>query len=134
MRTLYRSLLSICFLCAAVFPSFAQSDFYRGKQIQLMVFTGAGATYDAYTRLLARHMGRHIPGNPNIVVQNLVGAGGLKLVDFLNRIAPRDGLTFGMISRGNAFDPMLGKKEIEFDPLKLTWIGSMNREVAVALS
>ena len=134
MRALYRGLLSIVLICAVCSPSLAQSDFYRGKQIQLMVFTGAGATYDAYTRLLARHMGRHIPGNPNIVVQNLVGAGGLKLVDFLNRIAPRDGLTFGMISRGNAFDPMLGKKEIEFDPLKLTWIGSMNREVAVALS
>ena len=134
MRALYRGLLSIVLICAVCSPSLAQTDFYRGKQIQLMVFTGAGATYDAYTRLLARHMGRHIPGNPNIVVQNLVGAGGLKLVDFLNRIAPRDGLTFGMISRGNAFDPMLGKKEIEFDPLKLTWIGSMNREVAVALS
>jgi tripartite-type tricarboxylate transporter receptor subunit TctC len=137
MRPLLGCLFSMALLMASggsITHAQAQSDFYRGKQIQLMVFTGPGATYDAYTRLLARHLSRHIPGNPNIIVQNLVGAGGLKLVDFLNRIAPRDGLTLGMVSRGNPFDPMLGKKEIEFDPLKLTWIGSMNRETAVALS
>ncbi len=110
------------------------AEFYKGKQIQMMVFTGAGSTYDTYTRLLARHMGRFIPGSPNIVVQNMLGAGGLKLVDYLNRIAPKDGTVFGGVSRGNPFDPIMGKKDIDFDPLKLTWIGSMNREVAVAFS
>ena len=110
------------------------AEFYKGKQIQMMVFSGAGSTYDTYARLLARHMGRFIPGSPNIVVQNMLGAGGLKLVDYLNRIAPKDGTVFGTVSRGNPFDPIMGKKDIDFDPLKLTWIGSMNREVAVALS
>ncbi len=110
------------------------AEFYKGKQIQMMVYSGAGSTYDTYARLLARHMGRFIPGSPNIVVQNMLGAGGLKLVDYLNRIAPKDGTVFGTVSRGNAFDPIMGKKDIEFDPLKLTWIGSMNKEVAVAFS
>jgi tripartite-type tricarboxylate transporter receptor subunit TctC len=118
--------------------SFAQAqtpaEFYKGKQMQMMVYSGAGSTYDTYARLLSRHMVRHIPGSPNIVVQNMVGAGGLKLVDYLNRIAPRDGTVFGTVSRGNPFDPIMGKKDIEFDPLKFTWIGSMNRETAVALS
>jgi len=109
-------------------------EFYKGKQIQMMVYSGAGSTYDTYARLLSRHMVRHIPGSPNIVVQNMIGAGGLKLVDYLNRIAPKDGTVFGTVSRGNPFDPIMGKKDIEFDPLKLTWIGSMNREVAIALS
>ena len=108
--------------------------FYKGKQIQMMVYSGAGSTYDTYARLLARHMGRFIPGSPNIIVQNMLGAGGLKLVDYLNRIAPKDGTVFGTVSRGNPFDPIMGKKDIDFDPLKLTWIGSMNREIAVALS
>jgi len=110
------------------------AEFYKGKQMQMMVYSGAGSTYDTYARLLSRHMVRHIPGSPNIVVQNMVGAGGLKLVDYLNRIAPRDGTVFGTVSRGNPFDPIMGKKDIEFDPLKFTWIGSMNRETAVALS
>ncbi len=110
------------------------AEFYKGKQVQMMVYSGAGSTYDTYARLLARHMNRHIPGNPTIVVQNMVGAGGLKLVDYLNRIAAKDGTVFGTVSRGNPFDPILGKKDIEFDPLKLTWIGSMNREITVALS
>ena len=93
------------------------AEFYKGKQIQMMVYSGAGSTYDTYARLLSRHMVRHIPGSPNIVVQNMIGAGGLKLVDYLNRIAPKDGTVFGTVSRGNPFDPIMGKKDIELDPL-----------------
>jgi tripartite-type tricarboxylate transporter receptor subunit TctC len=119
---------------ASIAQAQTPAEFYKGKQIQMMVYSGAGSTYDTYARLLARHMNRFIPGSPNIVVQNMVGAGGLKLVDYLNRIAPKDGTVFGTVSRGNPFDPIMGKKDIEFDPLKLTWIGSMNREIAVALS
>ena len=99
------------------------AEFYKGKQIQMMVYSGAGSTYDTYARLLARHMHRYIPGSPNIVVQNMVGAGGLKLVDYLNRIAPKDGSVFGTVSRGNPFDPIMGKKDIEFDPLNAIDVG-----------
>lgn len=119
---------------ASIAQAQTPAEFYKGKQIQMMVYSGAGSTYDTYARLLARHMNRFIPGSPNIVVQNMVGAGGLKLVDYLNRIAPKDGTVLGTVSRGNPFDPIMGKKDIDFDPLKLTWIGSMNREIAVALS
>ena len=119
---------------ASIAQAQTPAEFYKGKQIQMMVYSGAGSTYDTYARLLARHMNRFIPGSPSIVAQNMVGAGGLKLVDYLNRIAPKDGTVFGTVSRGNPFDPIMGKKDIDFDPLKLTWIGSMNREIAVALS
>ncbi len=131
-----RTAIAAIGLMAATGAAQAQTpaDFYKGKQVQMMVYSGAGSTYDTYARLLSRHMSRHIPGNPTIVVQNMVGAGGLKLVDFLNRIAPKDGTVFGTVSRGNPFDPILGKKDIEFDPLKMTWLGSMNREITVALA
>ena len=108
--------------------------FFRGKQVSLFVFSGAGSTYDVYGRLLARHLGDHIPGKPTVIVQYMQGAGGLKLVDYMNRIAPKDGTAIAMIGRGLAFEPFLGKNEVNFDPLKLNWLGSMNREVTVALS
>ena len=131
-----RTALGALSLMAGAIAAQAQTpaEFYKGKQVQMMVYSGAGSTYDTYARLLARHMNRFIPGSPSIVAQNMVGAGGLKLVDYLNRIAPKDGTVFGTVSRGNPFDPIMGKKDIDFDPLKLTWIGSMNREIAVALS
>jgi tripartite-type tricarboxylate transporter receptor subunit TctC len=109
-------------------------QFYKGRQMSLIVFSGPGSTYDFYARLLARHLGDHIPGKPSIIVQNLLGAGGLKTVDYLVKIAPRDGSVIGTIGRGLPFEPMLGKNEVRFDPLALTWLGSMNREVTLAMS
>jgi tripartite-type tricarboxylate transporter receptor subunit TctC len=109
-------------------------DFYKGRTITMIVYSGAGSTYDAYARLLIRHMGEYIPGKPGFVVQNMVGAGGLKALDYLNRIAPKDGSVIGTVSRGLPFEPMLGKTDVVFDPLAINWLGSMNREVALALS
>ena len=129
------ALSTLCLLLTTC-GSFAQTpeSFFRGKQISLYVFSGAGSTYDVYSRLLARHLGNNIPGKPTVIVQYMQGAGGLKLVDYINRIAPKDGAAIGMIGRGLPFEPLLGKNEVNFDPLKLNWIGSMNREVTVALS
>jgi tripartite-type tricarboxylate transporter receptor subunit TctC len=109
-------------------------QFYKGRQVTLIVFSGPGSTYDVYARLLARHLGDHIPGKPVFVVQNLLGAGGLKAIDYLNKIAPRDGSVIGTIGRGLPFEPMLGKNEVRFDPLAFTWLGSMNRETTLAMS
>jgi tripartite-type tricarboxylate transporter receptor subunit TctC len=80
-------------------------QFYKARQLTMLVFTGAGSTYDIYARLLARHLGKHIPGNPTFIVQNMVGAGGFKLVDYLYRIAPADGSVMGTIGRGLPFEP-----------------------------
>ena len=109
-------------------------QFYKGRQLSMVVFTGAGSTYDIYARLLARHLGEHIPGNPTFVVQNMLGAGGLKVEEYLYRIAPKAGSVLGTIGRGLPFEPMLGHNEANVEPLKFTWLGSMNRDVSLALS
>jgi tripartite-type tricarboxylate transporter receptor subunit TctC len=109
-------------------------QFYKGRQLSMIVFTGAGSTYDIYARLLARHLGDHIPGKPAIIVQNMPGAGGLKVEEYIYRIAPRDGTVVGTVGRGLPFEPMLGQNEVNADPLKFTWLGSMNRDVSLAMS
>src|SRR5258708_30419018 len=87
-------------------PVFAQ-DFYRGKTVNVIVGNAAGGGYDLYARLLARHMGRYIPGEPNIVVRNMPGAGGMALSNYIYSQAPRDGLTIGMMGRSNPIEPRL---------------------------
>jgi tripartite-type tricarboxylate transporter receptor subunit TctC len=109
-------------------------QFYKGRQLTMLVFTGAGSTYDIYARVLARHFSDHIPGKPIVIVQNMPGAGGLKVEQYIYRIAPKDGTVMGTIGRGLPFEPMLGENEIDVDPLKFTWLGSMNRDVSLAMS
>jgi len=109
-------------------------QFYKGRQLTMIVYSPAGSAYDIYARVLIRHMGKHIPGNPTFIVQYLVGAGGLKAIETLYRIAPKDGSVMGTVGRGLPFEPFLGRNELKYDPLKLTWIGSMNREATLALS
>jgi tripartite-type tricarboxylate transporter receptor subunit TctC len=110
------------------------ADFYKGKQISVIIYSAAGSAYDVYARLLARHMGRHIPGNPGFLPKQMPGAGGLKATEYLYRFAPKDGTVFGTISRGNPFEPILGNTKANFDPFKMVWLGSMNREVSLAIS
>src|SRR3954463_10305561 len=85
----------------------AVADFYRGRSISLVIGFGAGGGYDAYARLLTRHIGRHIPGNPSLVAQNMQGAGGLKATQFLYDVAPRDGTVIGTVARGQPLAPLL---------------------------
>ena len=109
-------------------------QFYKGRQLTMVVYSGPASAYDVYARLLVRHMGNHIPGKPTFIVQNMQGAGGLKAIEYLYRIAPKDGSVMGTIGRGLAFEPVLGKNEIKYDPLQFTWLGSMNREATLAMS
>ena len=109
-------------------------QFYKSRQLTMLVFTGAGSTYDIYARVLARHLGDHIPGKPIVIVQNMPGAGGLKVEQYIYRIAPKDGTVIGTIGRGLPFEPMLGENEVNVEPLKFTWLGSMNRDVSLAMS
>ena len=121
---------------APVSTARAQSvaEFYRGKSIELDISSSVGGGYDAYARLLARHLGRFIPGNPAVVPKNMEGAGGLRLANFLYNAAPRDGTTFATIYRGTVFDPLLGGKGAQFDATKFTFIGSANNEVSVCVA
>ena len=108
------------------------ADFYSGKSIQLVIGYAPGGGYDIYARALARHMGRHIPGNPTIVVQNMPGAGSIKAANYLYNLAPKDGTTFGGFSRGAFLDPLLGRSDgVQYVAAKYGWLGSISNEVGV---
>jgi len=110
----------------------AVADFYTGKSINLVIGYAPGGGYDLYARTLGRHIGRHIPGNPSIVVQNMPGAGSLKAASYLYGIAPKDGTTFGGFSRGAPIDPLFGRAEgAQYEAPKFNWLGSISNEVGV---
>src|SRR3954463_10095293 len=101
------------------------ADFYRGKTINVYIGVGVGGEYDIQARLVARHIGKHIPGKPTVVPQNMTGAGGLRMINYLYTIAPKDGLSIGMIA--NAFPAMqaAGIAGVQFDAGKMQWLGTI---------
>jgi tripartite-type tricarboxylate transporter receptor subunit TctC len=109
-----------------VLPAHADdvADFYRGKQINLVVGYGPGGGYDIYGRLIARHLGRYVAGNPAVVVQNMPGAGSLRSVNYLANAAPKDGTVIATFARDMPLIGILGNPNARFDASKLTWLGS----------
>jgi tripartite-type tricarboxylate transporter receptor subunit TctC len=108
----------------AAWPASA-ADFYAGKTIDFEVGADVGGGYDIYARTLARHMGRHVPGNPTIVVKNMPGAGSGRTAVYISNVAPRDGATLGALMPGAIIGPLLDDKpETQFDPTKVIYIGS----------
>ncbi|MBX9757163.1 MAG: hypothetical protein K2Y29_00190, partial [Beijerinckiaceae bacterium] len=103
-------------------------DFYKTRQINLIVGFGPGGGYDTYARLLARHYSRHIPGAPNIVPQNMPGGGSLVAANNLYNAAPRDGATLAMFGAFTNLEPLFNNTAAKFDGTKFTWIGSMTSE------
>jgi tripartite-type tricarboxylate transporter receptor subunit TctC len=109
--------------CIAPAPAVrAQSDFYRGKTIKII--GGSGGFYESWARLVARHMAKHIPGNPNIIVQNMLGAGSLIAANYVYNVARPDGLTLGTFLNTIYLDQLVGRKEVQFAIEKFGWIGS----------
>jgi tripartite-type tricarboxylate transporter receptor subunit TctC len=132
---LHRFVSPVVSLTVAVFSVLAATpapaadsvaQFYGGKSISLLIGYGPGGGYDSYGRALARYLGKHIPGNPSIVPQNMPGAGGLAVANFLSNVARADGLTLGIFGPFNALEPLFGNPSARFDPTKLTWIGKMD--------
>jgi tripartite-type tricarboxylate transporter receptor subunit TctC len=101
------------------------ADFYRGRTVNVYIGVGVGGEYDLQARLVARHIGKHIPGNPTVVPQNMTGAGGLRMVNYLYNVAPKDGTAIGMIA--NAFPAMqaAGIPTVQFDAARMQWLGSI---------
>jgi len=131
-----RSLMAAVFLLVAASAGRAQSpaDFYKGKTVELYIGYSSGGAYDLYARMLARYIGKHIPGNPIVLPKNMAGAGSLLLANWLYNVAPKDGSVFGMIGRGTGFDPIFGNKRAQFDGTKYLWLGSANNEVSVCVA
>jgi tripartite-type tricarboxylate transporter receptor subunit TctC len=117
--------LAILLFMGAEAPADEVADFYKGKQVNVIVGYGTGGGYDVYGRLLARHLGRHIPGTPNVVVQNMPGAGSLRAVNYIYNTAPKDGTALAIFARDMPLLGIIGgNANVRFDARKLTWLGS----------
>jgi len=111
------------------------ADFYAGKSIRMTVGAGPGGGYDIYARVLVAHMSKHIPGNPNIVVQNMPGAGGAKAATYIYNVAPKDGTAIGAIQPGSVIGPLLDDRtKFEYDPTKLIYLGTANVSTRVCVT
>ena len=107
-------------------------SFFHGKTVTLYIGYSAGGGYDLYARLLARHLGKNIPGNPNVVPENMPGAGSLKAIAYLAKVAPRDGTVIGTFARGMPFYPLLFSPD--FDATKLGYIGSITKDTSLCIA
>src|SRR5690349_9711374 len=103
-------------------------DFYRGKTVHLMISSSPGGGYDTYGRMLARHLAAIIPGAPAIVPQNMQGASGKRLANYMFNVAPKDGTTIAGINRNIPTDPILGVPESNYDSRRFNWLASLNNE------
>jgi tripartite-type tricarboxylate transporter receptor subunit TctC len=112
----------------------AQSDpveaFYKGRTVYAVVGSGPGSSFELYTRMASRYLGNHIPGKPTVVLQQMVGAGGLKALNYIYSVAPKDGSVIGMLNPTNTIEPLIDPKRSTFDPRKFNWLGSLNTEVS----
>ena len=111
----------------------AVADFYRGKAIQIVVGHGAGGGFDIYTRTIGRHIGKHIPGKPSIIVANMLGAGGLVAASHIYNRAPKDGTVIGNVIGGIVRSQLLGLQGVEFDASKFQYVGAPNNENSLLL-
>ena len=126
----FRGFMALLFLIGSGSIATAE-EFYTGKQIWLIVGTDPGGTYDNYARAISRHFGRHIPGNPGIIVQNMPGAAGIKATNYVYNVAPRDGTVIAAPFSGIPTAPLTNPGETKYDPTKLAWIGSATKELYV---
>jgi tripartite-type tricarboxylate transporter receptor subunit TctC len=121
-------------LCIAPARGDPVEDFYRGRTVTLVIGYSAAGGYDTYARVVAQHLGRHIPGNPTIVPQNMQGAGSLRAANYLYNAAAKDGSVIGMFARGMAMEPLIGTSHTQFEARKFNWIGSGTNEVSTCLT
>src|SRR3954453_14614580 len=128
------ALAAIGALLAQSSAAAAQEPYFKDEQIRLIVGSAPGGGYDAYGRLLATHIRRHIPGNPTVIVQNMPGAGSLVLANYLYNVAPKDGTAFGAVNALLATDPLMYPERVKFDPRQFRWRGSALKENHVGLT
>jgi tripartite-type tricarboxylate transporter receptor subunit TctC len=124
----------LCFASSAFAQSESVADFYKGKQLRIVIGFPPGGGYDVYARAIARHMGKHIPGNPTIVPQNMDGAGSRTASNWLYSVAPRDGTVFGTATQSIATDQARGEEGVKYDVAKFGWIGNPVLDNLVTMS
>jgi len=121
---------------AGVAPAAAQAagEPYAGKSVQMVIGFGPGGGYDRWARTVGRHIGKHLPGKPNVIPQNMPGAGSYVAASYLYNVAPKDGTVLGIIARDAALGPLTGASGARFDPTKLSWIGTPTKETNVCIA
>jgi tripartite-type tricarboxylate transporter receptor subunit TctC len=128
------ALFGVFMVAAPAHAQDAVAQFYKGKQVRITVGTGAGGGYDAYSRLIARHLFKHIPGNPTVVVANMPGAGSNIAAHYIYAVAPKDGTQIGSVFAGALIEPLVSAKAVQFDPSRFQFLGSANDDVYVCIA
>jgi tripartite-type tricarboxylate transporter receptor subunit TctC len=132
-RPYLRALCALAAAYASQAKADAVADFYKGRAVTVVVSSSAAGGYDTLARALARHMGKHVPGNPAFIVRNMPGAGGMTATNFLYNNADKDGSVIGLVQNNTPFEPLFGTKEVRYDPVKFNWLGSPSVETAMVL-
>jgi tripartite-type tricarboxylate transporter receptor subunit TctC len=132
--TLRRVAVLSSLIVATAAPIAAQGQSLAGKSVHMIIGFGPGGGYDLWGRTVARHIGRHLPGNPTVIAQNMPGAGSYAAASYIFNIAPRDGTVLGIIARDAALGPLSGAAGARFDPTKLSWVGTPAKETNVCIA
>src|SRR5262245_1079434 len=132
-RFIILAALPLVSLTAAA-PAAAQPDTLAGKSVQMIIGFGPGGGYDLWGRTVGRHIGKHLPGQPTVVPQNMPGAGSYTAASYIFNVAPKDGTVLGIIARDAALGPLSGATGARFDPLQLSWIGTPTKETNVCIA
>lgn len=137
-RSRTRALLNISLslaACMTAVPAFAQTiplaEVYKGRTVTVVVSSSPGGGYDTLSRAIARHIGKHLPGNPAVVVQNMPGAGGIVATNYMFNVAPKDGLHIAGVQNNAPLEPLFGTKSATYDATKFNWIGTPSVEVGL---
>ncbi len=130
---MFLSLVGITAVSASSGFAYA-ADFFAGKTIKIIVGSGAGGGFDIYGRVIARHLGRHVPGSPTVIVQNMPGAGGGKAANFIYAVAPRDGTAVGAILPGTVFNPLLAGSTQLYDPSRFRYVGTADNGIRLCVT
>ena len=135
MRRLFAAvILACCALASGARAADLPPDYFKNKTIRITVGAAPGGLYDQHARLMARHLGKHLPGNPSVIVENAPGAGSLKTALYIYTAAPKDGTVLGVFNRGLAIGPLIDPATNTFDARKFNWIGATSKEVAVGVA
>ena len=121
---------AVALACCLGSAAIAHAQEFTARSLTILVGFGAGGGYDTYGRLMARHWGKHLPGNPSVVVQNMPGGGSLIVANLIYNVAPKDGSQVGMIAGSAALEPLMGNPQAKFDTAKFTWVGNINKDVS----
>jgi tripartite-type tricarboxylate transporter receptor subunit TctC len=135
-RMMRRACLFATAVLAALVPqaASAQADYFAGKTVRMIIGLGPGGGYDLWARLITRHLGKHLPGNPTVIAQNMEGAGSFRAANHMQSVAPRDGTMIALIARDAPLGPITGNPGAQFDPTKFSWLGTTTTETNVCLA